>query len=364
MSAGTITIIQGEDFTLNLAFTNADGSAYNLTGCSVSLVVRKNVLSAPVINRAAAFTSAPGGLASIPLSEADTDLAIRAWQYQIILVDSLAETRPSLVNYLRVTKQGTTTTGVTVTIGSNDVSVSLTLAGAAGIGVPLGGTTGQVLQKNSNTNFDTGWTNTVNSVAGRTGAVTLAKSDVGLGNVDNTSDSTKNSATASLTNKVISGSANTLTNIPEGAVTNLTTDLASKEPSVAAGTTNQYYRGDKSFQTLDKTAVGLANVDNTSDANKPVSTATQTALNAKLSNITGLVTAGSNVTVAGSGTSGSPYQISAATQGLTPQTAIDSLYLRDSDGFVWKFVVETDGRWNSTYGSGSPYGLLLTLTRP
>lgn len=33
--------------------------------------------------------------------------------------------------------------------------------------------------------------------------------------------------------------------------------------------------------TLDKTDVGLTNVDNTSDANKPVSTAAQTALNAK-----------------------------------------------------------------------------------
>ena len=33
--------------------------------------------------------------------------------------------------------------------------------------------------------------------------------------------------------------------------------------------------------TLAKADVGLTNVDNTSDANKPVSTATQTALNAK-----------------------------------------------------------------------------------
>ena len=57
--------------------------------------------------------------------------------------------------------------------------------------------------------------------------------------------------------------------------------LAGKEPTVAAGTTGQYYRGDKTWQTLDKTAVGLANVDNTSDLNKPISTATQTALNTK-----------------------------------------------------------------------------------
>lgn len=42
----------------------------------------------------------------------------------------------------------------------------------------------------------------------------ITKSDVGLSNVDNTSDSTKNSATATLTNKSISGSTNTLTNIP------------------------------------------------------------------------------------------------------------------------------------------------------
>jgi len=53
------------------------------------------------------------------------------------------------------------------------------------------------------------------------------------------------------------------------------------EPPIAAGTTAQYWRGDKTWQTLDKAAVGLGNVDNTSDVNKPISTATQTALNGK-----------------------------------------------------------------------------------
>jgi hypothetical protein len=46
-----------------------------------------------------------------------------------------------------------------------------------------------------------------------------------------------------------------------------------KEPAITAGTTAQYWRGDKTWQTLNKAAVGLSNVDNTSDANKPVSTA-------------------------------------------------------------------------------------------
>lgn len=61
---------------------------------------------------------------------------------------------------------------------------------------------------------------------------------------------------------------------------------STKEPTITAGTTSQYWRGDKSWQTLDKSAVGLSNVDNTSDANKPISTATQTALNSKEPTIT------------------------------------------------------------------------------
>lgn len=54
-----------------------------------------------------------------------------------------------------------------------------------------------------------------------------------------------------------------------------------KENTITAGTTSQYYRGDKTFQTLNKSAVGLGNVDNTTDLLKPISTATQTALDLK-----------------------------------------------------------------------------------
>jgi hypothetical protein len=87
--------------------------------------------------------------------------------------------------------------------------------------------------------------------------VNVDKTDVGLGNVDNTSD----------INKPISTLVQNALNLKEGTIT--------------AGTTAQYYRGDKTFQTLDKTAVGLSNVDNTTDLLKPISTATQTALNGK-----------------------------------------------------------------------------------
>lgn len=53
------------------------------------------------------------------------------------------------------------------------------------------------------------------------------------------------------------------------------------EPTIIAGNTGQYWRGDKTWQTLNKAAVGLSNVDNTSDADKPISTAQQTALDGK-----------------------------------------------------------------------------------
>lgn len=66
------------------------------------------------------------------------------------------------------------------------------------------------------------------------------------------------------------------------AQSDLNTALNGKEPSITAGTTSQYWRGDKSWQTLNKSAVGLGNVDNTSDADKPISTATASALLNKL----------------------------------------------------------------------------------
>lgn len=82
----------------------------------------------------------------------------------------------------------------------------------------------------------------------------VTKSQVGLDKVDNTADSAKPIST-----------------IQQNA-------LDGKEPIINAGTTAQYYRGDKTWRTLDKTAVGLPNVDNTADSAKPVSTAQADAI--------------------------------------------------------------------------------------
>ena len=90
----------------------------------------------------------------------------------------------------------------------------------------------------------------VDSVNGRTGAVVLTKSDVGLSNVDNTTDA----------NKPVSSATQT--------ALNLKANLASP---TFTGTVSG----------ITKSMVGLGNVDNISDANKPVSTATQAALDLK-----------------------------------------------------------------------------------
>ena len=55
-------------------------------------------------------------------------------------------------------------------------------------------------------------------------------------------------------------------------VDNLQNTLDGKEQKISTGTTSQYWRGDKTWQTLDKNAVGLSNVDNTSDFEKNTAT--------------------------------------------------------------------------------------------
>lgn len=106
-----------------------------------------------------------------------------------------------------------------------------------------------------------------------TGTVSgITKAMVGLSNVDNTSDISKPISTlvqAALNNKADLSHAHSTS-----SVTGLDATLAAKAPLDSPTFTG-------TVSGITKTMVGLGNVDNTTDLGKPISTLTQTALNAK-----------------------------------------------------------------------------------
>jgi hypothetical protein len=152
----------------------------------------------------------------------------------------------------------------------------------------------------------------------------ISKSMVGLGNVDNTNDANKpistatqtalnlkaNQASLDSTNANVSslqsktnamsfnGTTNTLTMNEKVIVTLdefLNGNTSIGDASTDLLTINASTTFNSSVSGLTKSTVGLSNVDNTSDINKPISSATQTALNLK-ANQSSLDTTNANVT--------------------------------------------------------------------
>ena len=119
-----------------------------------------------------------------------------------------------------------------------------------------------------------------------TGTVSgITKTMVGLGNVDNTTDALKPISTATQTALDLKATITAL-NLKASS-----TDLALKaditDMNLKAPIASPTFTG--SVSGITKAMVGLANVDNTTDLLKPISTATQTALNLKVS-LTGIET--------------------------------------------------------------------------
>jgi hypothetical protein len=116
-------------------------------------------------------------------------------------------------------------------------------------------------------------TDAVTMVAGRNGNITLTKGDVGLSNVDNTSDANKPVSTAQQTalNAKLDATAQAADVNPAG--TSIAAALSGKV-ATALTVAGHALTADV---VVSKGDVGLSNVDNTSDTNKPVSTAQATA---------------------------------------------------------------------------------------
>lgn len=118
----------------------------------------------------------------------------------------------------------------------------------------------------------------VSSVNSQTGDVVLTKSDIGLPNADNTSDANKPISSAAQT--ALDGKQTLDADLT--AIAGLDSSTSGAIASDGAGWIKKTYTQFKTALGLVKGDVGLGNVDNTSDANKPVSTAQQTAIDAKV----------------------------------------------------------------------------------
>lgn len=185
--------------------------------------------------------------------------------------------------------------------------------GPAGPGVPVGGTTGQVLKKSTDADYATEWgaaaASAHNDMTGRdatdshpTAAITGLDTALGgkvdkvtgkgLSTEDYTSaEKSKLAGVADNANNYthpnhsgdVASSGDGATTIANSAVTNAKMANMATQTVKGRNTAESGAPEDLSVATV-KSMLSIGNVDNTSDANKPISTAQQTALSAKANN--------------------------------------------------------------------------------
>ncbi len=222
-----------------------------------------------------------------------------------------------------------TGTSLKSTITASSLTSLGTLTSGA---VPYSLLTGTVPTWNQNT---TGNAATVSTNANLTGVVTS------IGNATSI-------ASGTITNSMIANTAvaNLSGNNTGDQILPTLTSLGA-EPVITAGVSSKYFRGDKTWQTLNAIVVGLENINNTSDANKPISTSTQTAFDLK-SNI-----ASPNFT-------GTPLVPTAVIGTNTQQVASTAFVLANSNNYL----STTAGNEIFTISSSDVIATGLTLSPP
>jgi hypothetical protein len=223
----------------------------------------------------------------------------------------------------------TTYWGVVAEKGATGATGATGAAGPTGAGVAAGGTTGQVLAKQSATDFDTDWE-------------TLTKSSVGLGNVDNTSDANKPISTATQT--ALDGKVDENAPITGATKTKITYDSKGLVTSGADATTDDITDTATNRYTNDTDVTRLANTSGTNTGDQDLSGLTPTSRS---------ISSGTGLTGGGDLTADRTLALDSATQtslGLA-DTALQNLSGLDTDdlaeGTTNKYTQWTRGT-NST----------------
>ena len=148
--------------------------------------------------------------------------------------------------------------------------------------------------------------------------------------------------------------ARTINGVSFNGSANITIADSTKEPIITAGTTAQYWRGDKSWQTLNATAVGLGSVDNTSDATKNSATATLTNKTLTAPALSGTVTG--TYTLGGTPTFPSTVVLTTGAQTLASKT-LTSPIINGPTG-TDPLVIQNNGTASFTFNQ---YGEFVSL---
>jgi hypothetical protein len=174
------------------------------------------------------------------------------------------------------------TDNIQTQLGGKQQTLTLTTTGTSGAATLVGGTLNIPQYSGggaSGVSQIVAGTNITISPAGGTGVVTINATGGGgggSGTVTNVSALTLGTTGTDLSSSVANSTTTPVItlNVPNASASNrgalTSTDWSTfngKQDQITAGTTSQYYRGDKTFQTLDKTAVGLSNVANADTTN-------------------------------------------------------------------------------------------------
>jgi hypothetical protein len=179
-------------------------------------------------------------------------------------------------------------TGATGSAGTNGTNGATGDTGPAGPGVASGGTTGQYLTKVDGTNYNTQWSTL--DLSGKQDVVANVSSTE-IGYLDGVTSSIQTQLNAKATSSDITTAINNLIDGAPAALNTLNELAAAVNDDASYASTITTALGTKApidsptftgtVSGITKTHVGLGNVENTTDAGKPVSTAQQTALDLK-----------------------------------------------------------------------------------